>query len=49
MYVDFEDAKPKEGYKYRTPEPSKYNKDMQMDMLNKKRKRGGANKTTEEE
>ena len=38
MLVDFEDAKPKAGFKFRSTEPSKFNKEYN-EILHKKRKR----------
>ncbi len=38
MHIDFEDSGPKKGFKYRTENPSKFNKDYN-NILQKKRKR----------
>lgn len=43
MIVDFEETGPKQGFKYRTEKPSKFNKeykDIVQKVLKKKRKRG---------
>ncbi len=43
MIVDFEEAAAKQGYKFRSEKPSKYNKEYQdilKTSLRKKRKRG---------
>lgn len=47
IYVDFEESGPKQGYKFRTDKPSKFNKEYKEvvhNNLNKKRKRGYKNK-----
>jgi hypothetical protein len=47
MIVDFEESAAKQGYKFRSEKPSKYNKEFQelvKSSLRKKRKRGSDKK-----